>query len=339
MEVHPLSLSGNACAMLLAMGVPALVLQACHYVATIAHTKENPCIRDVTVLECFSGCARISEEFRSQLSICVTTYDKQNDSTFQDLTTVAGFLSLLKKALRLKEGALLWFANPCHMFVWMSSSIHKRRPENPWGDASQPSVCMSNCITSRACLVLFIITCRGVWSAIEQPASSTLKWVPYFLHLRKLLMECNGELWKQCSFWMGLYGHDNAKPSYCIGSSRWIMKLKNQMTRNKRRDFSAAAKKVVVRKKRADGTTTVTGTKKLTKTQEYPRAFAKAVATLHLEDTENVSHPPGLTLQGILNARLDCPGDWSEAKLTELREFLVAEANSGAWEPLQGMPF
>ena len=80
-----------------------------------------------------------------------------------------------------------------------------------------------------------------------------------------------------------------------------------------------------------------TGTKKLTKTQEYPRAFAKAVATLHLEDTENasvqqvksnrikgildynkrseVSHPPGLTLQGILNARLE-----SSSQLVRVQE-------------------
>ena len=33
MDVHPLSLSGNACAMLLAMGVPAIMLLRCYTVA------------------------------------------------------------------------------------------------------------------------------------------------------------------------------------------------------------------------------------------------------------------------------------------------------------------
>ncbi|CAE7606159.1 unnamed protein product, partial [Symbiodinium sp. KB8] len=251
--------------------------------------------------------------------LTMTTYDKVNDPTGQDLTTTAGFLKLIKSALRLKEGGLLWLANPCHMHVWMSSSVHKRGPEQPWGDVTLPSVCTSNCITARACLILFIATSRRVWSAIEQPVSSTLKWVPHFVHLRKLLLACDGELWKYCSFWMGLYGHDNAKPSYCIGSSRWIMKLKNRMTREKRVQFSGAAKKVVTRRKRADGSYFVfvyqlrTGTKNLTQTV-YPEGFARAVAKLHLQDTQrasyrqselDVSHPPGLTLEGILKAQLE----------------------------------
>ncbi|CAE7418622.1 unnamed protein product [Symbiodinium microadriaticum] len=261
----------------------------------------------------------------------LSTYDKVNDPICQDLTTLAGFLGLIKRALRLEPGGLLWLANPCHMHVWMSSSVHQRGPERPWGDVNKDSVRRSNCITSRACLILYLITCRGVWSAIEQPVSSTLKFVPYFLHLRTLLLACNGEMWKYCSFWMGLYGHDNAKPSYCIGSSRWIMKLKNRMTRESRSKYQAAAKKVVVRKKRSDGTTAVwgaythieylsglgqsvyqlrTGTKHLTATQAYPEGFAKA----------------------------DSPGNWTEAELDELQEFLVSEASKGSWKPLEGVP-
>ena len=63
------------------------------------------------------------------------------------------------------------------------------------------------------------------------------------------------------------------------------------------------------------------GTRHLRKTQEYPAAFAKAIAVLHLEDVKKVlqipnplittlyllvqaKDPPGLTLDGILNANL-----------------------------------
>ena len=143
---------------------------------------------DITVLECFSGSARIGAAFRSELSTglhlcdskctdhengdqliivlpaqvlrvpgrslvafdnatlptrCVpfprSTYDKVNDPICQDLTTLAGFLGLIKRALRLKPGGLLWLANPCHMHVWMSSSVHQRGPERPWGDVSRDS--------------------------------------------------------------------------------------------------------------------------------------------------------------------------------------------------------
>ena len=157
-----------------------------------------------------------------------TTFDKENDQVCQDLTTTPGLFSLIKKCLRLKPGALLWLANPCHMHVWMSSSVHQRGPDQPWGDVSKPSnlthttlytclyvrtasklypqspgVRISNCITARVCLMLFIATCRGVWTAIEQPVSSTLKWVPHFVHLRNLLLACDGELWKYCSLWLG----------------------------------------------------------------------------------------------------------------------------------------
>ena len=86
---------------------------------------------------------------------------------------------------------------------------------------------------------------------------------------------------------------------------KWIPKIKNRMTREKRAAFHV---KVVTKKKRADGTTAVilvlyiyvcvatllhicshhleldwprTGNKLLKGTQVYPKAFARAIAALH----------------------------------------------------------
>ncbi|CAE7747918.1 unnamed protein product, partial [Symbiodinium necroappetens] len=42
--------------------------------------------------------------------LLMTTYDKVNDPTGQDLTTTAGFLKLIKSALRLKEGGLTLYS-------------------------------------------------------------------------------------------------------------------------------------------------------------------------------------------------------------------------------------
>ena len=67
---------------------------------------------------------------------------------------------------------------------------------------------------------------------------------------------------------------------------------------------------------------------------------------------------PGLCLEGIVNAKLEaspqttqtlkesanlflaqeCPGDWAEANMSELREFLQFEASAGTWVPLEGLP-
>ncbi|CAE7316647.1 unnamed protein product, partial [Symbiodinium pilosum] len=112
---------------------------------------------------------------------------------------------------------------------------------------------------------------------------------------------------------------------------RWIYKLRNKMSKEKRAAFKEAAGKIVTRKR--------TGTRHLRKTQEYPVAFAKAIATLHLEDVEKAKDPPGLTLNGIQKANLVCPGDWSEANLAELRDFLILEARNGTWKPIEGLPF
>ena len=106
---------------------------------------------------------------------------------------------------------------------------------------------MTNCITSRSCLLIFLAAVRAVWTAIEQPMTSSLRHIPYFSYLQVLLQLCGNHTWKYCSLclscqfefavvdvtvycmyvylcthqlsWLGLYGHSNAKPSYCIGSA------------------------------------------------------------------------------------------------------------------------
>ena len=56
-------------------------------------------------------------------------------------------------------------------------------------------------ISARFCLLLFLATVRHVYSAIEQPISSTLKYIPYFDYLRKVLNLCTsaGAAWDYCS--------------------------------------------------------------------------------------------------------------------------------------------
>ena len=110
-----------------------------------------------------------------------------------------------------------------------------------------PGVMIANRICARFSLLLYLATTRRVWSAIEQPASSVLKHIPFFTFLRDVLTRCDSG-WDICSLllvrpkyisnscclcyyshkpailpldpsWMGLYGGNNAKPSYLMGCS------------------------------------------------------------------------------------------------------------------------
>ena len=108
--------------------------------------------------------------------------------------------------------------------------------------------------------------------------------------------------------------HASSHDQYLL-PRRWIHKLRNKMAKDRRKEFKAAADKVVKRKRRPDGSMAVWAPRFLTKivlnsppvlnlklpnlglepatcgeTQEYPMAFAKAVATLHLDDVSKVLH-------------------------------------------------
>ena len=119
--------------------------------------------------------------------------------------------------LRIREGGLLYGACPCSLMVWIAKFVHKRTIERPWGDEQwscawpnkllmlRPRVCCvscrgclansgvqeSNLLCSRFCMALYLGTVRHVYSAIEQPVSSMLRWIPHFIHLRRLLDRCS----------------------------------------------------------------------------------------------------------------------------------------------------
>ncbi|CAE7657055.1 unnamed protein product [Symbiodinium sp. CCMP2592] len=96
-RVYPLSLSGSAAAMLLALGVPTILLQAAHYVATIA--DEQHCRDDLMILEAFSGVGRVAASFEEQGS----TFDVLTSPFEENILSTVGLLNLLKKTLRIRE--------------------------------------------------------------------------------------------------------------------------------------------------------------------------------------------------------------------------------------------
>ena len=58
----------------------------------------------------------------------------------------------------------------------------------------------ANKLNTRSAIMLFVATVRGVWSGFEQPASSQLKYFPYFELLRVVLELCNATTpWQKTS--------------------------------------------------------------------------------------------------------------------------------------------
>ena len=54
-------------------------------------------------------------------------------------------------------------------------------------------------------MLLFVATVRHVYSAIEQPMSSSLRYIPYFQYIRALLaaVKSAGAGWDHCSLQLG----------------------------------------------------------------------------------------------------------------------------------------
>jgi hypothetical protein len=75
------------------------------------------------VLEVFSGVGRIYEAFRRH-GVRASKFDICDDPDLMDVLQIGGWFNVLKKTLRLREGALLWLGHPCSMcldlqqFAW-----------------------------------------------------------------------------------------------------------------------------------------------------------------------------------------------------------------------------
>ena len=62
-----------------------------------------------------------------------STYEIR-DNEECDLTTTMGFICLIFKVLRIREGGLLYGGPPCSLMVWIAKYVHKRTRAMPWGD-------------------------------------------------------------------------------------------------------------------------------------------------------------------------------------------------------------
>ena len=103
-----------------------------------------------------------------------------------DLSKISGLARAVQATLSLKESGCLWGGVPCSSFVWLSRGTYKRTPEAPWG---QPEFCsLMNCLALRFAYVCLIAIVRRVYIVMEQPMSSTLRYLP---PIKMLALLCN----------------------------------------------------------------------------------------------------------------------------------------------------
>lgn len=219
--------------------------------------------RDLDAAEIFAGCCSIHKGFITE-GFQSRPFDVCLDPT-QDICSVLGFVTAVELLLRVKRGGLAWFAPQCSLWVWISSSVHKRSSTNNfYGDSNHAGTKQASMMGHLVAGLVRLCHSRGVFFILEQPRNSRLiKFPP----IRKALKMTGA---KVIVTWLKAFDDDFpiAKPIELHGTARFMPMLK--------RDQPNASGDHECYRKDFEGS--VTGSSLLTHTQTYPKAFGVAVA-------------------------------------------------------------
>ncbi|CAK8985281.1 unnamed protein product [Durusdinium trenchii] len=118
-----------------------------------------------------------------------------------NLLTPSGFALAALAILNCKmDGFVSFLGLLCSSYVTVNAGTHGRTPFHPLGNSHYPSVQLSNALTSRTCLLIYLITAMGgVW-ILEQPRSSLVSWHPRI----RLLWKSIPKVW-QAAWWAAHY--------------------------------------------------------------------------------------------------------------------------------------
>ena len=123
--------------------------------------RSSGCARDVESLDLFSASMAIQAAFESVGHVAAAA-DIKLDARV-DITSETGFYATLNAVMRLKQHGLLFAGPPCSLFVFMSSSVHRRSARHPRGDERNFKVRLSNLIASNTTVVVPMAEKRGAW--------------------------------------------------------------------------------------------------------------------------------------------------------------------------------
>ncbi|CAJ1410660.1 unnamed protein product [Effrenium voratum] len=151
------------------------------------------------------------------------------------------------------------------------SGTDKRLRKQKRGIESFAAVAQGNCMACRCSMLCFLIAVTGSTFALEQPRSSLL-----FQYSRMQFLACSVPVWR-IAFWMGTFGSKTPKRSLVWSNAGGIgalfsSALLNPKTFKKDPNFRPTIKYV-----NKQGKSSWQGTKQLTETGKYPKAFGRRI--------------------------------------------------------------
>lgn len=218
--------------------------------------------RDLDMLEVFSGQGELHAAFQ-RAGYAAVGFDKARCAE-EDILRLTGLQRLTRLLCRVRGGGVVWFAPPCNMWVWLSSSVHKRSGANPYGCRGHKAVREANSVAFLTAALLRLALARGLQVFLEQPTGSCLPQFPPIAAAIAL-----GHL--SCEIvHLGAYGMDIPKPLKIFSNSPLLPTLRRlppSGLQEKSRDEYYV--------KGVDGS--VSGRAALRSSAAYPRAFGEAM--------------------------------------------------------------
>lgn len=325
-EGRGIRLSARECHLLLLLGAPVLLVHLCDWVCQLGEAAGFHYQRDLVLLELFSGESVLTQTFRAAHQKS-QWFDILGRGSANDILQPGGFLFALRETMRLGPGSLLFAGVPCCSWVWISS-FTTQRFTSILGDEREKCVLFGNQIAARfalLCLVAYVLKAHHV---VEQPTSSRLVFFPYM----QFIWQHYGALFKR--FWMCNFDHWSMKPSYLVGTPKWIAALSSQVDPVRKEAIQQNGDNGMVKKtvSKASQKKSVSGGPALKKSAAYTKTFAEWVLEQHMASSSQPVEvePP----QELARA----PFDWSHANLEPLREMLLLAKQQGTFSPQPDLP-
>lgn len=132
--------------------------------------------RGLDCVELFSGQGELHKAF-ARAGYRARGFDVRQHPD-EDICRLAGLRAAAALVRRLRPGGLLWLAPPCSSWVWISSSWHKRTPQQPWGRSGIPEIRDANSTAVAVGALMRLGASRGAQVFLEQPKDSVMHHCP-----------------------------------------------------------------------------------------------------------------------------------------------------------------
>lgn len=229
--------------------------------------------RDLALVSVYDASQKVYSQWVNN-DYASAAVDIRTDPT-HDMSSRHGFFTVLTLLMSLAAYGISILAPPCSLFIYMSSSQHKRCDGHEEGDTSQYLVRLANLLAENTAVAIKAqLKFRSdTFMVAEQPKGS---WMFKTMVWQQLL---EGFFLKRTLTYQGLFGARIEKGTHLWHNLSDDTLLARKMTKANRDKFrKRLARKGIdpeacYRKKNGS----VSGTKELAKTSVYPKKFIKAL--------------------------------------------------------------